>query len=84
MTQDLLNLFLLGILLLWILVFTVLAFRPGKDETARGESQVLDANAAAASIEPQARKTQPQLAAVQQEARRYRPHNSGEVEAVTV
>ena len=83
MTQDLLNLFLLGILLLWILVFTVLAFRPGKDETARGEGQVLDAHAAA-TIEPQARKTQPKLAAVQQEARRYRPHNTGEVEAVTV
>lgn len=83
MTQDLLNLFLLGILLLWILVFAALAFRPGKDETAREESQVLDTSAAA-NIEPQARKTQPRLAAVQQEARRYRPHNSGEVEAVSV
>lgn len=84
MAQNFLNWSLLSILLLWILVFTVLAFRPGKDEDARGESQVLDASAAAATIEPQARKTQPQLAAVQQEARRYRPRNTGEVEAVTM
>ena len=84
MTQDFLSWSLLSILLLWVLVFTVLAFRPAKDESAREESQVSVAKAAEVNVEPQARKTQPRLAAVQQEARRYRPHNTGEVEAVTV
>lgn len=84
MTQDFLNWSLLGLLLLWMIVFAVLAFRPGKNENAKGESQVLDAGVATASVEPQARKTQPQLVAVQHEARRYRPHNTGEVEAVTI
>ncbi|HVB60667.1 MAG TPA: hypothetical protein VNE61_05675 [Ktedonobacteraceae bacterium] len=84
MTQDFFSWSLLSILLLWVLVFTVLAFRPAKDESAGEESQVLGAKAAEVNFEPQARKTQPRLAAVQQEARRYRPHNTGEVEAVTM
>lgn len=82
MTQDILNWSLLGVLLLWMIIFTVLAFRPGKDKLAREESHILDTNLDSATVEPQARKTQPRLAAIQQETRRYRPHNTGEVEAV--
>jgi hypothetical protein len=80
MTQNYLNWFLLGILLLWIMVFTVLALRPAKNGQLEAEDQALDS----INVEPQTRKTQPQLVAVQHEMRRYRPHNTGEVEAITV
>jgi hypothetical protein len=80
MTQNYLNWFLLGMLLLWMIVFTLLAFRPAKNEQVEAEDQALDA----ANVEPQTRKTQPQLVAVQHEMRRYRPHNTSEVEAITV
>ena len=83
-TQIILNWSLLLILLLWMIVFAVLAFRSGRDGKIGAENQILDSEADIANFEAQARVTAPRLAAVQNEARRYRPHNTGEVEAVTM